>query len=594
MTRMIVGLTGVVLLPVSSVIVSWASLNNSEKEETNKGILGISLVMLVGGLNEAISAMLTVSVIQGIRKDNIKKLLDESKFLIHGNMQEIKTMQYVVVATGVRDFTSNVIPLFVSLPTYVVSSVANLVYINKNDKSSTTLLVILGFTSATASVVYLFSKGLSLYNSYNQKLENELVKKISFIEENSSSISIMGASKAEHISLKDNLQKITNTIPNYSLLATAFYTLNSIFPSISSKFLGSFYTNDDIEKLDVVTVSLMNVLIVQITYNIQQIVWILTNNFAYIKINLEQLKAFDNAYNNCLAIRSVNNKMVKYFEGDNFVLKNFSVYCPNAEDEILDPIVLFNQLNLTLFPNKVYKLVAESGKGKTTFLKAITNNWQYTDGEVVFPKNTKDSICFVPQHSFIPPGILLSILTYPLTPKEFVEKYYIERMFLDQDNIVVKVGVNTVRNYHELSEQEFESEDVIDPVLQSNKLLNGLIKKAKILLEKVGLLPEKINENELEETGIVWTERLSGGERQKLVVIQALLKNPSLIIMDEAVSALDSKNREVVYRLIKDYLTTKECTVIYTEHGTTPNFADESLVIIGESLEFCNDIFCSS
>ena len=209
--RTIAAFTGVILLPISWVAVVYYVLI-SDKNEINNSVLGVPLLMLLGGLNEAISAMLTVSIIQGIRYNNITKLLDESKFLAHGNMQEIKTMQYVTVGTGVKDFTRNAVPLFISLPTYISTSIINLVYIDKSSKSHITPLTVFGASSAVAFLVYLLSKGVASYSTYNQNLENELVKKVTLIEKNSSAISIIGASKAEHICLQDDLQKITNTV----------------------------------------------------------------------------------------------------------------------------------------------------------------------------------------------------------------------------------------------------------------------------------------------------------------------------------------------------------------------------------------------
>ena len=116
-----------------------------------------------------------------------------------------------------------------------------------------------------------------------------------------------------------------------------------------------------------------------------------------------------------------------------------------------------------------------------------------------------------------------------------------------------------------------------------------LIDKVKSLLTAVKLLPSVIREeDELEAENINWNNRLSGGEKQKIGIIRALLVNPKFIIMDEATSALDIANKQIVYKVVKDYIASlqENYTIIYTDHGVTESFVDTILTISGQSLEY--------
>ena len=73
------------------------------------------------------------------------------------------------------------------------------------------------------------------------------------------------------------------------------------------------------------------------------------------------------------------------------------------------------------------------------------------------------------------------------------------------------------------------------------------------------LLPNKYN-TLIGENGI----RLSGGEKQRLSIARAFLKNSKIILLDEATSSLDADSEEVVQQAINNL--TKNKTTIVIEH----------------------------
>lgn len=61
-----------------------------------------------------------------------------------------------------------------------------------------------------------------------------------------------------------------------------------------------------------------------------------------------------------------------------------------------------------------------------------------------------------------------------------------------------------------------------------------------------------------------YPDTLSGGEKQRLALIQALLMNKSVIILDEPTSALDKKNKTAVFELLK--MLGKDKLIICSSH----------------------------
>lgn len=64
--------------------------------------------------------------------------------------------------------------------------------------------------------------------------------------------------------------------------------------------------------------------------------------------------------------------------------------------------------------------------------------------------------------------------------------------------------------------------------------------------------------------------RLSGGEQQRLLLAQALVGNPQVLLMDEPLSQLDVRNQGVIVQLIGELKRARELTVLLIAHDVNP------------------------
>lgn len=209
-----------------------------------------------------------------------------------------------------------------------------------------------------------------------------------------------------------------------------------------------------------------------------------------------------------------------------------AIHVKNVDFAYGDEPILSN-INFTIETGKVTAIVGPSGGGKTTTFALLERYYQPTNGSITLgdtPINTfslhswRSKIGYVAQESALLSGTI-------------------------RDNICYGIA-------KDVSDEELEQ---VAKMAYADQFINEL--------------PDKYD-TEVGERGI----KLSGGQRQRISIARALLRDPQILMLDEATSSLDS-NSEIYVQKALDNLMQGRTTLVIAHRLSTVVDADQILFI---------------
>src|SRR5437660_7606468 len=203
-----------------------------------------------------------------------------------------------------------------------------------------------------------------------------------------------------------------------------------------------------------------------------------------------------------------------------------------------EELLALDNVSFTIFPGTTLAVVGESGSGKSTLASCLACLEAPTTGNIWF--EGKDIVK------------LGERARRQVRPQ-------IQLMFQDPAS--------------SLNPRWSLLEILVEPLILQRKLKREEMKQqANSLLERVGLFPDIVERLPTE---------LSGGQRQRLAIARALALEPKLLILDEALSALDCSVQAQIANLLMELQSSLGMTYLFITHdlAMAAHLADEITVM---------------
>lgn len=211
----------------------------------------------------------------------------------------------------------------------------------------------------------------------------------------------------------------------------------------------------------------------------------------------------------------------------NIEFNNVSFSYPTRED-----VPVLKDISFTIQPGEKIAIVGPSGSGKSTIINLLMRFYPLGKGSITADKENIDS--------------------YNLTA-------YRQNLGIVPQEVILFGG--TIRENIAYGNPAASEQEIIDAARQANAW------------EFIDSFPEKLD-TLVGDRGV----KLSGGQRQRVAIARAILKNPSILILDEATSSLDAQSEQLVQEAL-EALMKNRTSIVIAHRLSTIRQADRILVI---------------
>ena len=217
---------------------------------------------------------------------------------------------------------------------------------------------------------------------------------------------------------------------------------------------------------------------------------------------------------------------------ENVVIKNQDIILDNVSFGYHEDKEILHHVNLSMKSGDMVALVGPSGSGKSTIAKLIAGFWDVTSGKITLGGIDEKDI--------------------PL------KQLYDQVAFVSQDNYLFDT---TIKENIRMGNQNATDNEVIKVAKAAG--CDSFIKTL---------------ENGYDTVVGGGGAHLSGGEKQRIAIARAMLKDSPIVILDEATAYIDPENEAIIQKAVSKLINGK--TVIIIAHRLSTIIDADQIVVV--------------
>ncbi|KAJ5651775.1 P-loop containing nucleoside triphosphate hydrolase protein [Penicillium longicatenatum] len=253
-----------------------------------------------------------------------------------------------------------------------------------------------------------------------------------------------------------------------------------------------------------------------------------------------------------------------------FEFKNVSFTYPSRPE-----ITVLDNISLSIPANKHTALVGLSGSGKSTIAGLITRLYDPNSGQITFDghdiqevnvKDLRSFLSLVQQEPSLLDRSLLENIAHGLINSSNPNHAHLKEVFIRPD--LEELATKLRDGMDLMTEAAKFGSDVVEIV--------ELVKKATVLADAEGFI------SRLQYglgTVVGSSGRLiSGGQKQRISLARALIRDPAVLILDEATASLDSHSEQRIQKAINNIATGR--TVVTIAHRLSTITGADNIIVM--------------